>query len=255
MGVSMSDPQWILLWAVIAAGGVIKGAIGFALPIFTVPFLSLFMGPREAVVLMSVPVLLANLADVRWGLGEWRNLRRVAPYFAAGVLAVPFGVKFLHWGDPETIRFLIGLAVFAFLAVRRFIAPMEHLSPGMRLGAGVSMGAAAGFLMGMASLPGPVSIVYFSMFAWPKEVFIFVLSAFNSLASASQISSLALGGNYAAAPLAQTILATLPVFLGYWAGLRIRGRLEQKLFNRLVSFVMFFIASSLVGRFLLRATL
>ena len=243
----MTGSVLALFVAVTVVGGLFKGATGFALPILTVPILSLFLGPREAVVMMSIPILLANLADVKWGWREWRNLRQVTAYMVAGVAAVPIGVYFLHRGDPDVIRLLIGLVVYFFLLVRRFGRPMQSLRPAARHGAGACLGVLAGFLTGVSSLPGPVNLAYLSsMFG--KETFIFVLNVFNSLGSTSQVSTFALGGTYTPPVLAQTAAAVVPVLAGYWAGLSIRDRLQQKTFTQIVSIVLFCVATSLVGQ-------
>ena len=246
----MTGSVLALFVAITVTGGLVKGATGFALPILTVPILSLFLGPQEAVVMMSIPILLTNLADVRWGWNQWRSLRHVTAYLAGGVAAVPIGVYFLHRGDPDVIRLLIGLVVYVFLLVRRFARPMQLRRPAARHGAGACLGALAGLLTGVSSLPGPVNLAYLSMF--PKETFIFVLNLFNSLGSVSQISTFALAGTYTPPALAQTAAAVVPVLAGYWAGLSIRNRLPQETFNQIVNVALLCIATVLVGQSLVK---
>ncbi|MBI2131643.1 MAG: sulfite exporter TauE/SafE family protein [Candidatus Tectomicrobia bacterium] len=242
----MSGAMLALFVAITVAGGLFKGATGFALPILTIPVLSLLLGPQEAVVMMSLPILLSNLADVRWGWSQWRSLRHIAAYVTGGVAAVPLGVYFLHRGDPDVIRLLIGLVVYLFLLVRRFGRPMQLQRPAARHGAGACLGALAGLLTGVSSLPGPVNLAYLSMF--PKETFIFVLNVFNSLGSISQISTFALAGTYTPPALAQTAYAVVPVLAGYWAGLSVRDRLQQKTFAQIVNAALLCIATGLVGQ-------
>ncbi len=244
----MSGGEWSLVAGALFAAGVVKGAIGFALPILTVPFLSIFIGPREAVVMMSVPVLLTNLVNVWMGWGEWRSLGQILPYMATGVAAVPAGVYFLYWGNPEVIRLILGLLVYVYLAARGFLPPMAALPSPARWGVGAGFGVAAGFLAGMSSVPGPVTIVYFSMFSWSKEVFIFLINAFNTVSAGALVSALAWRGSFTASVLLRIGAGLVPIFLGFWAGVRLRGRLDQALFYRLVRIALFLIATSLVAR-------
>ncbi|MEE9274101.1 MAG: sulfite exporter TauE/SafE family protein [bacterium] len=234
--------------AVLLAGGIVKGVIGFGLPMFTIPLLTVVIAPREAVVMMSLSIIFTNVANVRLGISEWRELRHVVPYLGAAVLMIPVGVLFLHRGDPELIRFLIGLSVYGYLATRRFVPPMGALRPRARWGVGAGLGVAAGFLGGMSSIPGPVSIIYFSMFSFTKEVFVFLVNAFNTVSISVLAGALAFQGAYTPPALLQAVAALAPVLAGFWVGVRMRDRLSQELFFRMVSVGLFAIATGLILR-------
>ncbi|MBT4093567.1 MAG: TSUP family transporter, partial [Nitrospinaceae bacterium] len=115
----MSTLDWSLASLILLLGGIIKGGIGFGLPAFSIPFLSLLLGPRDAVVMLSLSACLTNIDNVRRDFSEWRSISRVLPYFAVGIVCVPLGALFLQRGNPELVRLIIGLAVYGYLAVRR----------------------------------------------------------------------------------------------------------------------------------------
>ena len=205
--------------AVLFTAGMVKGIIGFALPLIGVPFLSLYMGPREAVIIMSIPVFLTNWANAQYDWRQWRYLGEVIPYLAGGLLAVPLGVYVLRWADPDAIRLLLGAVVYLYLIARRLIPPAANFSRPVQWGVGGAMGALAGFMTGVASVPGPVSIVYFSMFSWPKEVFIFLMNAFNTVVAGSLLYSLAHQGSFTKPLLQWAGILLLPIFAGMWLGI------------------------------------
>ena len=244
----MTEWQAVLAAGVLFAAGMIKGIIGFALPLIGVPFLSIFISPREAIIIMSVPVFLTNWVNAQYDWRQWRYLKEIVPFIAAGVLAVPAGVYVLRWADPDLVRLLMGLAVYFYLASRRLVPPVEGLSRQARWGIGGTLGALAGFMTGVASVPGPVSIVYFSMFSWPKEVFIFLMNAFNTVVSGSLIYALAHQGSFTGPLLRWAAALSLPIFAGLWIGIRLRDRLDQALFYRVVRWALFGVATSLVVR-------
>ncbi|MDA1001025.1 MAG: sulfite exporter TauE/SafE family protein [bacterium] len=244
----MSDIEWAFGAAILLFAGIVKGVIGFGLPILAVPLLSLFLGPREAVVTVSFSLFLTNITIVRIGISEWRTLKNVALFGLTGILMVPVGVLYLQSGDPDLIRLLIGLTVWAYFAGKRLIPPIDSVRPITRGCMGIVAGAAAGFMGGVAGIPGPVSIMYFSMFRWSKEVFIFLLNSFNTLSSAGLVSMLAIRGEYTRFGTGRAVLALIPVLIGFWIGLRMRHRLNQELFYRLVRTGLFVISLGLVGR-------
>lgn len=244
----MTPVELALTVAVLLIGGVAKGAIGFGLPAIVVPPLSLIVGPLEAVVIVSIPALLTNLTNVRIGLSEWRGIFRIWPYLLTGILAIPFGVLFLQTGNPDHVRIIIGLALYGYLSLRSHLPRIGELSPASRGGIGAGMGMVAGFLGGMASLPGPVNIVYFSMFHFSKDMFVFLVNVFNSLNSIGLVGTMAYRGIFTAPALARAGGALVLIFLGFWAGLWMRKKLSHELFFRLVNVGLFGIATLLIFR-------
>lgn len=246
----MSTSEWAFTALILFLGGVVKGGIGFGLPAFSIPFLSLILGPRDAVVMLSFSVVLTNIDNVRRDFSEWRSISRVLPYFIVGGVCVPLGVIFLQRGDPDLVRLVIGLTVYLYLAVRRFLPEMGSIGAGARRGIGAGCGLLAGFLAGMANLPGPVSIVYFTMFHFSKNAFVFLINAFNTLTIGAAVTSFALSGEYTQAALSRALIAVAPVFLGFWAGIRLREKLSQEIFFRVVRWGLFGVASVLVLRWI-----
>lgn len=233
---------------VLFAGGVVKGAIGFGLPVFTNPLLSLFMAPKDVVVLMAVPIFATNITNVRLGWQEWRSLGHVVPYFVMGIVTVPVGVYFLKWSNPEVIRLLVAAMVFFYLAGRKYIPTMDSLPVRVRTGIGAACGAVVGFSLGATGISGPVHVMYLSMFSWPKETFIFLVNAFNSAGSASLVGAFALGGEFSLEVVTRIAAGLVPVFLGFGVGIRLQKRISQEDFYRVVRIALFFIALSLVVR-------
>lgn len=244
----MTTVEWVLTAVVLLAAGVVKGVIGFGLPAVAIPPLSLILGPLQAVVTISFSVLLTNLINVRLGISEWRRIKEIRPFILTGILAVPFGVLFLQFGNPEVVRLLIGLVVYGYLALQRQVPTMKELRPVTRSGVGAGMGVLAGFLGGMASLPGPASIIYLSMFQFSKDVFVFLINVFNSVSSIGLVSTLTYRGIYTQPVLFRTLAALVPIFLGFWLGIWMRSRLSPELFYRLVNSGLFCIATLLIIR-------
>ncbi len=62
------------------------------------------------------------------------------------------------------------------------------------------------------------------------------------------MGSFALGGEYSQIVMARIAVGLIPVFLGFWPGIRLQKRLPQEGFYRAVRISLFFIAVSLVVR-------
>ena len=57
----------VLAWCALAmlCGGLIKGALGVGTPLLTVPMLAMVLPPQQAVAIMAMPVIVANLWQVK----------------------------------------------------------------------------------------------------------------------------------------------------------------------------------------------
>ncbi len=72
--------------------GIISGIIGTGSSIMLVPVLAYVYGPKEAVPIMAVAAVMANIARI---LAWWRGVdwRAVAAYAVAGVPAAVLGAR------------------------------------------------------------------------------------------------------------------------------------------------------------------
>ncbi len=247
----MSEPEILFVAGVLFLGGFVKGSIGFGMPMVAAPLLALPLAPERVVTLLVPALLLSNLTDV-WRLREERRvLARIAPYLLCALASIPVGVWFLGFGDPDLIRLMMGLMAYAYLIVERRLDSLGEPGAGLRRALGAGMGAALGFVYGATTISGVVNTIYFTMLRLPKSPFIFLMNAFNTSGMAVMLLTLSLGGFYSRPRLIEALLAIVPVYLGYWAGVRIRERIDRALFYRIIRVVLLLTATSLVARFVL----
>ena len=229
--------------------GIIKGCIGFALPVATIPFLSLFINPVNAIALMSISLFSTNIMNVKIGLKEWRNLKDIVPFLVIGFCSVPIGVWILKWMDPNIVRLVLALAIAIFVFVKGFFPAPKINSDLMKIwGLGSIFGFLGGLLGGMIGIPGPSTLIYFSMFDWKKDTFIFLINSFNALTSGLLVASFFTQGIYTETIFSYAILVLIPVFLGYWIGLKLRKNINQNRFELIVKIVLIVIALVLLVR-------
>ena len=98
---------WLLVLALGLVAGTLSGIVGFGASIMLTPALMLAFGPHEAVPIMAVAALLANLSRV---LVWWREVdwRANAYYCAAAVPAAALGARTLLLLDPRVVEGILG---------------------------------------------------------------------------------------------------------------------------------------------------
>ncbi len=157
--------------------GALSGIIGTGSSIMLLPILVFQFGPKQAVPIMAISGLMANIAKV---MAWWRdvNWRAFAAYSITGVPAAALGARTLlvlpeHLVDAALgAFFLVMIPAGHWMRARRFRIGLWQLSVA---------GAAIGFLTGIVLSTGPLSVPAFAAYGLLKGPFLST-EALSSLA-------------------------------------------------------------------------
>jgi uncharacterized protein len=159
---------WIAILALGLAAGTVGGVVGFGSSIMLMPILMVAFGPKEAVPIMAIAALLANLSRVAvW----WREIdwSANAVYCATAIPAAAMGARTLLKLEPQLIEAFLGLLFMAMVPVRRWLMArglriaLWHLS---------IVGAGIGFLSGMVASTGPINTPFFLAYGLVKGAYL-----------------------------------------------------------------------------------
>lgn len=248
-----STPAWlfVLVAAVFAFGGFIKGVIGLGLPTVVMGVLSVAMPPAQAAALLVVPALLTNVWQIGWrGLGAL--LRRLAPMLLGVCAGVWFGADWLAasgrsagWPTAGLGVALMIYAVLGLLNWRPRVAPAHERwwSPVIGVSTGLVTAATGVFV-----LP---AVPYLNALGLGREELIRALGLSFLVATLALGAALGSRGALPATVAAASLLALLPAFGGMWVGQMLRQRVAPEPFRR-----VFLIGLLVLGLYLLlRVTL
>jgi uncharacterized protein len=159
---------WIAILALGLAAGTVGGVVGFGSSIMLMPILMVAFGPKEAVPIMAIAALLANLSRVAvW----WREIdwRANAVYCATAIPAAAIGARTLLKLEPRLVEAFLGLLFIAMVPIRRWLMArglriaLWHLS---------IVGAGIGFLSGMVASTGPINTPFFLAYGLVKGAYL-----------------------------------------------------------------------------------
>lgn len=243
------NPGVLLAAAGLVFAGIVKGSVGFGLPMIALPVLASFVGPRSAVVVMSiVNFLSAAVLAVRVRHVPFRaHARLLAPMLAALLVGVLVGAQLLASLNPTALSVVVGLVAIAFglLSVFR-IDP--RVPPGRRALVGTLVGLGSGLLGGTTSISATPIAIYFHAVRLTKDEFLLLLNLVLAFSSLVQLAAYAQLGLYTAPVLEAAALTVACCGLGVLVGLVVQVRVDQRVFNRFVVGVIFAIGVSLVVR-------
>ena len=239
----------VLAFGITFFAGVVKGAIGFAMPLIMVSGLSTVLDPKIAIAAIIIPIVFSNVLQTfragiepaRAALREyWRYLLMVCvAIFAAAQLvpAIPTNVFYLVLGIP-----VVALSLMQLLGLRLKIAPAN------RARAEWLIGGVSGVLGGLAGTWGPTTVLYLMAVDTPKARQIVVQGVVYGLGSVSLFFAHLNSGilNASTAPL--SLLLLVPAVLGMWFGFQIHDRLDQQRFRQITLIVLIVAGLNLIAR-------
>ena len=230
----------------LAFAGFAKGTTGMGLPLLATPILAGIFGPRAAVVIVTIPIFVANTLLVVQGWKRIEVLRGLWPILLASVIGTAIGVNLLARLDQRSFAILISLMVAVFL----FRGERLLGDPGARRArvAGIAVGSVSGVLQGTTSIAAPLIGSYLhARRLEPRDYVVAVASVFQ-LNAIVQLVGYALLGLYTPEIVAIGLIGLVPTLLALMAGIAFRGRLDQARFRQLIVVLLVVSVANLLWR-------
>lgn len=234
---------------VVALAGIVKGAVGFALPLIMISGMGIFLDPKLVVAAVVLPICVSNALQVlRAGRIEaWSAVREYRLYTGIVCAMILISAQFLTRIPTPAMFLVLGVPVVALCAVQ--LAGLRLTIPPRRRPAfSVAAGAVSGTLGGLAGTWGPPTVLYLLAVETPKARQIVVQGVIYGLGSVALLVGHLQSGvlNRETAPL--SALLVVPAVLGMWVGFRLQDRLDQEKFRKLTLAVLVVAGLNLVRR-------
>lgn len=160
--------EWLLILTVGLVAGTLGGIVGFGSSVMLVPVLALTLGPKDAVPIMAVASLMANVSRVAmwWREVDWRA---VGVYSVTAVPAAALGARTLVAMNARAVEAVLGVFLLAMVPLRHWLRARGWR---VRLPHLAAVGAAIGFLTGIVATTGPVNAPFFLAYGLVKGAYL-----------------------------------------------------------------------------------
>lgn len=225
-----------LVLAAVVAGGVVAGVAGFGFALVGTAMLASVLSPREAVVVMIVPIVAANASLAReLDRGSIRSCaRRFWPYAAAALVGTAAGMALLRRVPAAPLTLALGLLTLGYVATNqpRVVVPGASLVRRRCFTAGaaakVGLGLVSGFVFGATNV-GVQMVAYLDSLDLDRGTFVGVLASVLLGVGVVRVGMAgALGFYDDTGLLAVSLAAALPGLVGVAAGKRLRTRIPER---------------------------
>src|ERR1700687_5855553 len=160
--------DFLFVLAVGLVAGTSSGISGTGSSIMLMPVLVYQYGPKQAVPIMAVASVLANLSRI---LAWWREVdwRACAAYSLPGIPAAALGARTLLALPSRSVDIAIGVFLIAMVPARHWLARHDLKFSLWQLAIG---GAVIGYLTGIVVSTGPLSVPLFLFYGLTKGAFL-----------------------------------------------------------------------------------
>jgi len=171
----------LLVTTAIVLGGLIKGLNGFGYALVSTSLLTLIMPPQEAVALMIIPVILANIElTAKLSKKEVKAcLERFKSYITGVFFGVTAGMLLIDYMPQTLLKKAVGLLVLLFVAsripriaenfsdIKKFCVENPKLEP--------VLGILSGLVFGSSNVGVPV-VAYFKEIELSRDKFLSMIA-------------------------------------------------------------------------------
>jgi uncharacterized protein len=230
----LSDLETVLTAAaVVLVCAFLKGIVGFGFPTTSTSLLALFVDVKIAVVLVIVPNIVMDGVQMARRGHVLATARRLAPVLVAGAVGIVLGTKLLVMLPAWTATLVLGLFTLAFVALDVTSFSLR-LPPGSERWAGPIAGLTSGIVGGLTNTPGTVLVMLFYALRLPKDEFVRSTALSFVVLKLVQLGAVSHFGLMSFRLLGLSLGLTAVALLGFYAGLQVQDRLDQRRFNRAV---------------------
>ena len=223
----------IVIILAVMAGGLIKGTIGFGMPMVALPLIAFAVPVTTAMVLLCAPIFLTNFLQIKFkqGISSYRFL----PMFLFLVVGLIIGARLILEINLNTITQIIAILIIFAAVINCF---------GFKINNNINkknekiitsfIGFGSGILGGLSTVYGPPMLAYLVAVDLPKEKFVRTVSTMYFIGSFPLYGSLIYYGFATKQDLIMSLLLIIPALIAQQIGTKIRDKINQKQFRNCI---------------------
>lgn len=242
----------VAAFAIAVIAGVIKGAVGFAMPLVMVSGFSSIMDPKVGLAILIVPVVISNVMQTfRNGVAPaWDAIIEFRRYLLIVCIAIIVAAQAVNYVSDQAFYAVLGVPVVA-LSVLQLLGWRMQIKPENRNKTEWGVGLLSGILGGLAGTWGPTTVLYLIAIDTPKVKQMVVQGVIYGLGAIALLLGHIQSGifNRDTAPFSAVLL--VPAVIGMWIGFRIQDRMNQELFRRATLVVLVVAGLNLIRKALI----
>ena len=240
-----NDPTIIIIIILaVLAGGLVKGTLGFGMPMVALPIIAFIIPPTTAMILLCAPIFLTNFLQIKFrqGVSSYRFL----PMFLSLIIGLIIGARLILEIDVNTITQIIAVSIIFAALVNCFGIKIKNINKNHENTITSLIGFGSGILGGLSTFYGPPMLAYLVAVDLPKEKFVRTVSTMYFIGSFPLYGSLIYYGFATKEDLIFSLILIIPAFIAQQVGTKIRDEFNQKQFRICILITLIILGFSLL---------
>ena len=240
-----NDPTIIIIIVfAVLAGGLVKGTLGFGMPMVALPIIAFIIPPTTAMILLCAPIFLTNFLQIKFrqGVSSYRFL----PMFSSLIIGLIIGARLILEIDVNTITQIIAVSIIFAALVNCFGIKIKNINKNHENTITSLIGFGSGILGGLSTFYGPPMLAYLVAVDLPKEKFVRTVSTMYFIGSFPLYGSLIYYGFATKEDLIFSLILIIPAFIAQQVGTKIRDKFNQKQFRICILITLIILGFSLL---------
>ena len=229
----MDSGLLVAILVAISLGSLLKGMTGLGLPLFAVPALATLTSVEEAVVLMIIPGIGANLWLVI-SHRQYRNLlHKHLPFLITGFVGGIAGTALLVVVDDRWLKILLATWLALYL-LQYFLAKNAMEIFRGRGSAAYGLGFAGGIIQGATGISAQIVAPYYHGRALAPAAYAFLVTFTFLLFASAQMTTAVSTNLLTPERLQLSLVALVPTLIFTRIGISFAGAMSQEVFNKIL---------------------
>ncbi len=229
--------------------GLVKGAVGFGMPMIMISGMGSFLSPELALAALILPTVTSNVWQALRG-GWSAALFAVTSHWVficSMLVLIVISANLVNVFSPTTLFLILGTMVSVF-AVSQLADLRFEFSGRKQRPIEIIFGATAGFFGGLSGVWGPPTVAYLMALNIDKDENVRIQGVVYAAGSVVLLFSHMKTGVLNAANLPLAIWMIAPAMIGMALGVLVQNRLDQDRFRRATLLVLVFAGANLIRR-------
>ena len=235
----------LIISLIIFISSLVHGSIGFGFPMIATPLLAMITDMKIAILYIAIPTLLINLISIYSEGNFLQAVKKFYPLALMGMIGSAIGTQILIYSSTDFFKLLLALSIFLYLFIQKFKIHMYWIEKKKRL-ATVVFGLVAGIIGGLTNVMSSILIIYSLESKHTKKEIIQSTNLCFLFGKVIQIVLFTIHGSFNEELLSISFSSLFIVAIAMFLGLKVKNKIPQEIYRKVVKVVLFVIASFLV---------
>lgn len=231
----------IMFWA-----SIVHGSIGFGFGMISTPLIALFTDMQTTIMLMIIPTMLVNIMSIVSEGKFFEAIRKFWFIIFLMVVGSALGTVLLIYLNSEYFKLLLAGIIFLYLFQSNSNMRFSFVSKYPKSST-YTLGIVGGIISGLTNIVAPLMIMYTMEMNYTKKDTIQLSNLCFLFTRIGQVVVFLYYGTFAMETFEVSMISLIAVVLGLYFGIKIKKRIDRKLYTKILKILLFIIASILVS--------